>query len=193
MTYLHLALKAEALPLIQHLRLHLNSEAPCRIYSNETYTLTISLPGYDNALMATTALLSLHPPKTDDVFINIGLCAAPSNLAIGSLVGVHTLSFENERPYTLKPLAHLASHPLQTFKTEQSEALNTLADMEAFAAIKAASRFLALQQLSVIKVVSDHFKPNRLTKNSAQTLIYHAIDDIVAYIQTFKEQQCQPQ
>lgn len=193
MTYLHLALKAEALPLISHFKLTLSSEIPYRVYSNNEYYLTISLLGYDNALMATTALLTRYPPKQNDIFLNIGLCGAPDVLPIGTLIGVSTLYFENEYEQTLKPLAALQNFTLRTQKRPQEEAIDSLADMEAYATIKAASRFMEKEQLGVLKVVSDHFEPHTLTKNSAQTLMHQNLAKIENYLQTFKEQRCQQQ
>lgn len=161
------------------------------MYYNETIALVISLVGYDNALMATTALLNTFVPNEDDILINIGLCAGPKQFALGTLVEAGTLSYKDAYTYSLHKHSKLPQHPLTCYDSPVSLPQTHLADMESHAVFKAASAYIKRDNIGVIKIISDHFEPQTLSKNSAQKLLHSNISAIEHYINHFKDFTCQ--
>jgi len=188
MIYFHLALKAEAQPLIVHYDLKPYKELPFSVYKSANYTLVVSLPGYDNALMATSSLLAHFNANKEDFFINLGLCGAPQEFAIGTLLEITRLHYETLYPYTLAKHSKLPHTTLRTLDVACSETKGSAVDMEAYAVYKAASLYIKHENIAVLKVVSDHFEPETLTKNLAQTLIAHQLKNIETFI---KDHPCQ--
>lgn len=188
MIYIHTALKAEALPLIEHFNLTLQTQEPFRIYTNDNIFLVIGLKGYDNTLMATTALLSHYSPKDNAYFLNVGLCGAPHTYDIGTLVEVNSLIYEDAYSFHLTPRTDLNQSALETLNEAGDVKKEHMVDMEAYAAFKAASLFIKRENITVLKVVSDHFEPYTLSKNLATTLIHKNVSKISKLI---KEIRCQ--
>jgi len=67
---------------------------------------------------------------------------------------------------------------LTTVRSAQATHHNTPADMEAYAVYKAASRFLKAHQMAFVKIVSDHFQPDIVTKELGLALMQKALPEI---------------
>jgi len=82
----------------------------------------------------------------------------------------------------------LLAHPfvesdLISVDAPQLEPLESPVDMEAYAVFKTASRFIQLHQMLFIKIVSDHFKPESVSKEEALELIAAKMSQIQTLIQ----------
>lgn len=165
MTYFITALDAEARPLIEHYRLKRNHSLPYTLYKNDDIVLLVCGMGKMNAAMAVSAFLGWKVPADEDILINIGICGAPKNYKIGEALLIHQI-IDNDQHYYPDILY---SHPLQETSlicvdTPQSELSYYPVDMESVSIFKAASRFFKLHQMAFIKIVSDHFTPESVTK-----------------------------
>lgn len=173
MIYLVTALAAEARPFLDHLKALSASALPFGLYTHDNALIAITGVGYDNALMATSALLGHRPPQAGDLLLSVGIAAAPQEHPIGTLLLAHKLTCKGHHDYYPDLLLrHSWSEvTLETVLAPQSTPLPHAADMEAHAIFKAASRFMGVHQMLFAKVVSDHFTPERPTKEGATALI----------------------
>lgn len=188
MIYLITALDAEAKPLCDHYRLKRDSSLPYTLYRNDEMVLLVSGIGKANTLMALSALLGWRIPKSGDILINIGICGAPPEYTIGEALLIHQI-FEGERRYypdILYPHTFRESS-LACIDSPQSIVRDYPVDMESSAVFQAASRFFKLHQMAFIKIVSDHFTPESVTKEGAMDLVRsHAntLDELIRNLQS---------
>lgn len=191
MIYLITALDAEARPLIEHYRLKRDYTLPYTLYRNDETVLLVTQPGKINSLMALSSLLGYLIPSDTDILINIGICAAPERIAIGKALLIHQI-IENERrhyPDILYP------HPLQESTLEcvdmpQSTPSEHPADMESAGIFRAAGKFFQLHRIALLKIVSDHYNPDSVTKEGAVALIrshIQTLDSIIQSIQSISD------
>lgn len=190
MIYLITALDAEAKPLCDHYRLKRDSSLPYTLYRNDDIALLVSGMGSANTMMAVSALLGWRIPEAGDVLINIGICGAPAEYTIGEALLIHQI-FEGERryypdilyPHTLREVS------LVCIDSPQSIVRDYPVDMESSAVFQAASRFFKLHQLAFIKIVSDHFTPESVTKEGAMDLVrshVKTLDELVRNLQSIQ-------
>ncbi|WP_345976490.1 hypothetical protein [Sulfurimonas sp. HSL3-7] len=173
MLYIVTALSAEARPIIDHFRLKkVENALPYPLFSAENVRLLVMQVGYENALMAASSLFGHERPKEDDLLLNVGICAAPTRYTLGTPLVAHKITHKEHAYYPDMLLNHpfeeVELHTLEGAK--DSEHAHPV-DMEAHAVFKAASRFMQSHQMLFVKVVSDHFEPERVTKEAATTLI----------------------
>lgn len=187
MIYLITALDAEAKPLCDHYRLKRDSSLPYTFYRNDEIILLVSGIGKANAMMALSALLGWRIPKAGDILINIGICGAPSEYMIGEALLIHQI-FEGERcyypdilyPHTFREVS------LVCIDSPQSIVRDYPVDMESSALFQAASRFFKVHQMAFLKIVSDHFAPESVTKEGAMELIrshVNTLDELILNLQ----------
>jgi hypothetical protein len=172
MIFLITALHAEAKPLCEYYRLKRDTSLPYILYRNEKIVLLVSGIGKTNALMAVSALLGWRIPKPEDCLINIGICGAPLTYEIGKVLLIHQIH-DGERHYYPDILY---THPLRECSLKCVDDAQTIShdypvDMESSAVFQAASRFFKLHQIALIKIVSDHFEPERVTKEGVVELV----------------------
>jgi len=177
MIYLFIALKAEAQAFIQTFKL-IRDPKQKNLYVSNQLTLLITGVGIDNSVDTIRNFLIHKKITTKDLFYNIGLCAAPAEIAIGSLLDIAKVHYKNS-DIVLKKEGSV----LFTFDEACEKTLPYCADMEAFGAVHAAQEYFDRQQIHVLKIVSDHFEPETLTKNLAQTLISRQIKQIQNHFQ----------
>jgi len=153
------ALASEARPIIDRFNLKAKPQSRYRCYSNERITLIESGIGKLNAASATAATLnelSLH--SSPPVCINIGIVGADKEL--GDLLCAESIADQasGKKWYpqqTWNPVAEtIALHTVDTPQTQYSA--NTAYDMEAAGIVNSAIRFMTLEFIQCIKVVSDN-------------------------------------
>ncbi len=190
MNYIVTALDAEARPLIEAQRLKRHYTLPYPLYRNDETLLIVTGMGKNNTLMAVSALLGWRIPQEGDCLVNIGICGAPCGYTIGEALLIHQI-IEGEKafyPDILYP------HPLREasivcVEGPQSEAHDFPVDMESSAVFQAASRFFKLHQMAFIKIVSDHFSPQSLTKEGVMELIGSNFERIDAVLRPLSRVQ----
>lgn len=193
MIYLITALDAEARPLIEHYRLKRDMSLPYTLYKNDDILLLVSGVGKTNALMALSALLGWNIPKPTDFLINIGICGAPCEYEIGEALLIHQIIDHEKRYYPDILYPHsLRETSLLCVNEPQSHTSELPVDMESAALFQAASRFFKLHQLAFVKIVSDHFTPEHVTKEGAIQIIaskLSLIDDLILSLKTVQSTQ----
>jgi len=170
--YLVIALLAEAKPIIKHLKLTKTADKPFKIFSSPKYRLIISGIGKEKATVATSHLLTLIPPTTNDFLFNIGICGAPKEFEIGEAIMINQISSSIKHLYPDMLLRHnYRESEILTVESVQDENHSICVDMESSALFTTALYFLKTSQLGFIKVVSDHFSSKIPTKEYVNSLI----------------------
>ena len=180
MKYIVTALGVEASPIIERFGLKKSGALPFGYYEGEEIALIVSGVGYENALMATAALLAKHQKKGE--LYNIGICAAPRRYALGSLLHVSEIRYESSR----FRCANSAGVALLTCKEACASETECAVDMEAHAIFKAAKRFLPVEKLHFMKIVSDHFEPHTVSKAGVAQMIRAQMDAIEKIVRAQK-------
>lgn len=184
MTYLITALDAEARPFIEHYRLKRDSTLPYTLYRNEDLLLLVTQPGKSNAIMAVSALLGYIIPGENDILINIGICGAPLEYGLGEALLVHQI-FENSRAYYPDILY---PHPWRESAIvcndlPQAAPYHHPVDMESSSIFLAASKFFKLHRIAFLKIVSDHFNPDSVTKEGVIALMQQHVSSLGTLIE----------
>lgn len=154
MLYIICALKPEAQAFVDKYKLSKSKK-------NDKITLLISGIGKENMFIATQKIVEMM--DKNDTIINVGICGGSKKFAIGELIDVkeHTLTCSDSEVSTCGEFE--------------------LVDMESDGFIKAT---LHVENKYIFKVVSDHFEPHKVTKEKTKSLIFNAIDEILASIKS---------
>ena len=179
MKYIVVALVSEAKPLIVYYKLKRVIGVDFYLLSADDILLCISGVGYERASIAIKELMRYRKARKEDVLINLGLCASAKSNNIGELLIVDEIAYEKN----MTSLDIQIQHPYKQSKllsvTEaQIDKLEVLVDMEAYAILVESLKTMQIEQLLFIKIVSDYFKPESLTKNLAYGLINKQIRNI---------------
>ncbi len=191
MIYIVTALAAEAKPVVKHLKLKLIAQKPYEIYAAEKYRLIISGMGRDQALMATTHLLSTFSPSPNDILVNIGIAAAQPTHLIGDAFIAHTLTdtlsgkhfypdMRMDHPFKELALSTVDA-PLDAKSPYES------ADMESFFIYKAALNYLSSAQIIIFKVISDHFSSAIPSKEAVFGWIEAHLEELFVQLENLEE------
>ena len=174
MTYIVVALKAEAQAFVDAYKLKKSKLGNYTLYSNKTMRLIISGMGVTNARLATQTLINNYDITDEDSYYNIGICGASKAYVIGEVLEIGGVVYEGLR---------------NTFNDEQKEIVCVdeavsssseyeIVDMESFGFYDAVIHNPAIKNFAIIKVVSDHFEPQSVTKEGAKMLLFQAIKDM---------------
>jgi len=174
MTYIVVALKAEAQAFVDAYKLKKSKLGSFTLYSNNTMRLIISGMGVTNARLATQTLINNYDITDEDSYYNIGICGASKAYVVGEVLEIGGVVYEGLR---------------NTFNDEQKEILcidkavsssseYEIVDMESFGFYDAVIHNPAIKNFAIIKVVSDHFEPQSVTKEGAKMLLFQAIKDM---------------
>ena len=179
MIYFVTALSAEAKPIIDKYDLKRIYTLPYTLFEGESAKLIVTGIGLENAMMAVSAFLGHCPPKQGDLLVNVGICASPKEFAIGEVLLANKLTNKEHSYYP----DVLFEHPLLETQLQSADApadvhQDLATDMESYGVYKAASRFFDTHEMLFIKVVSDHFEPQSVTKEQAVLLIENALAKI---------------
>lgn len=165
MKYIITALDAEARVFCDRFSLKRNFDLPYTLYTDAETILLVCGMGKMNALMATSALLGYRIPQEGDILLNVGICGAPEEYAIGDALLIHQIIDTERRYYPDILYTHsLQETALICVDTPQSSASEFPVDMESAGIFLAASKFFKLHQMAFVKIVSDHFSPLSITK-----------------------------
>jgi nucleoside phosphorylase len=165
MIYICVAFKEEAKPLLAQWQFKRDRAAPCKVYLSDEIYLLITQMGQSSATEALETLLSYLPPKKDDIFINFGICAAPKEYEIGTVLECSDIYYGHHHLHLHSP----STCHLTTVDTPASSEEKTAVDMEAFGLFKIALH--VFNRCYCIKVVSDHFKPLYVKEQNIATLL----------------------
>jgi len=175
MLYIITALKPEAQPFIERYKLQKSRIGKYTFFENSDMRVIISGVGSDNAMMATQTFINHFDITDDDIYANIGVCGASHNYPIGEVLDIATIIYNG----TTYPFKESASYTIETLDKEANSADRyDIVDMESFGFYEAIKHSPAIKHKHIIKIVSDHFEPSKVTKASVKMLISHAIESI---------------
>jgi len=173
MIYIVTALKPEAQAFVDYYKLKKTKLHDHTLFYNENIKLIISGMGVANARAATQILINHYDITDDDIYANIGICGAPECYNIGELLQCGVIIY-HEISYTFN--SDLAV--LHCVDEEQKSMQDLPVDMESFGFYDAVIHNPAIQNFFVIKIVSDHFQPDSVTKESTKTLLFQQMQAI---------------
>lgn len=158
MILIHTALKCEAMPLIENLRL---KKTGFNFYSNGEILLCILGVGAQKTKILAEILKSGNFSRA----VNIGICGcSDENIKIGEIFAIG------------KKFDFLKNADLECVDKPKSEITATLCDMESAMFFKICSDF-KVENYS-LKIVSDYLNASKLSKNFVYNLIKAKISEI---------------
>lgn len=191
MTYIFCAFEAEARALIDKYKLSKDQSGPFTRFHASHINLFISGMGQEKATICAEFVkehFPIHPTK--DSFINLGICGAHKRFAIGELLEVETLYFD-QFTFTLKTSGHtLQAVSCKTVLTPVSTCPDEdIVEMEAGAFIQVLSDAFSPEHFHVLKLVSDHCEPIVMKKQWIISLFQQQLKGISDFIPPTKGQQ----
>ncbi len=173
MIYIVTALKPEAQAFVDKYKLKKNRLQNYTLFQNENITLIISGIGVTNARLTTQTLINNFDITDDDIYLNVGICAAPKKHALGELIEIGSVTYKNT-DYIFDSDKQALTCMDEEAATEQG----TIVDMESYGFYDAVVHNPAIKRFHILKVVSDHFEPITITKENTKSLLFNVIDDI---------------
>ena len=173
MLYIVSALKPEAQAFVDYYKLQKSKLNNFTIFSNDTITLIISGIGVEKSRLATQTFINNFDITDEDIYLNAGICAASHNYNIGQLIDCGGVVYE-EREYIFssdKPIIYCVND-------EANSEIYPLVDMESYGFYDAVMHNPAIKKFRILKVVSDHFEPEKVTKEQTKSLLFNVIDAI---------------
>ena len=183
MIYILCALQAEAQAFVDKYKLNKESLSTYKLFTNEKFMVIVSGIGVENAMRATQTLINHYDITDDDLYLNIGICAADKGFEIGELIQIDAIEYEGLRYKISKNTSHI----LTCIDKEANTQIAEIVDMESFGFYEAVKHSPAIKNFYILKVVSDHFEPKKVTKELAKSLIFNKIDAINTIINPDKE------
>ena len=173
MLYIIVALKAEAQSFVDKYKLKKEKLVTYVLYSNEKIKLIISGIGVDASRDATQTLINHFDITDSDTYLNIGICAASKKYKIGSLIDIGNITY-----HEINYVFDKSKKEIVCVDAALDKALYSIVDMESYGFYDAVIHNPAIKNFFILKVVSDHFEPEKVTKESAKKLLFNKIDDI---------------
>jgi len=191
MTLIVCAFKQEASLIKKRLSLKKIDDNKFEIFSNSKYILIISGIGKIKSSIATTYIFAKFQI---DYAVNFGFAGGVSDISelflINKIFDISTDSYFF--PDILLDLdmreSSLSSFDRVVTKSDIDSLKTELVDMEASAFFEASSKFLALNSIAVLKIVSDNFSSDFLSKDFIDSLLEKNIDRVLYFLESFSFQ-----
>ena len=183
MVYIIVALLAEAKSIIKKYKLSKREDNFFLIFENNQICLIISGIGKINSSIATTYIIS-KIKESDLKIINLGMCTSKNiNSPIGEFIYISKLidkSTNNSYHLHHKNGSSLTcvDQALNSSSTIKSE----FADMESIGFYLSAKKFINIENIYIIKVVSDILDDRVLKNDFINSIFEKNIDKISEYI-----------
>ena len=173
MIYIVTALKPEAQAFVDKYKLKKSKRDNYTLFQNENIRLIISGIGVNNARYATQTLINNFDITDDDIYLNVGICAAPPKHTLGELLEIGSITYRN-----ITYIFDTDKHTITCKDEEAASEEKTPVDMESFGFYDAVIHNPAIKKFHILKVVSDHFEPHTITKEKTKSLLFNVINDI---------------
>jgi len=173
MLYIVTALKPEAQAFVDRYKLVKSKLGNFSVFSNEQMMLIVSGVGVINSAQATQTFINHYDITDDDIYLNVGICGASKSYEIGELIHIGEVSYEHHK----KQLPS-GERAIRCLDTEARDEKYEIVDMESYGFYDAVIHSPAIKNFYILKVVSDHFEPHKVTKDSTKSLLFNVIDDI---------------
>lgn len=173
MLYIIVALKAEAQAFVDKYKLNKSKLGNFTLFSNANMMLIVSNIGVANARRATQTFIDQFDITDDDIYLNTGICGAQKRYEIGQLLEIGSVVY-NDISYDFKA----DKKKIVCLDAEANESFHEIVDMESFGFYDAVIHSPAIKHFHILKVVSDHFEPHKVTKEFTKELLFNVINDI---------------
>ena len=180
MLYIVTALKSEAQAFVDRYKLTKTKLSEFSVFYNENMKLIVSGIGVTNSAHATQAFINQYDITDEDIYLNIGICGASNKYQLGTLLEIGNLTY-NTNTLALQSSSDIT---LTCLDEEANNDLFDIVDMESFGFYDAVIHSPAIKNYHILKVVSDHFEPQTITKELTKSLIFNVIDDINFILKT---------
>lgn len=174
MIYIIVALKGEAQAFVDRYKLSKKNVHGVPLFQNSDICLIISGMGVQNARVATQTLINLYDITDEDIYLNVGICAANNEYTIGELLEITTIHYQGE----FFEFGNKKGKNITCVDESLTHDAHAIADMESFGFYDAVTHSPAIKNFFVFKVVSDHFEPQTVTKDGAKMLLFKRLDEI---------------
>jgi purine-nucleoside phosphorylase len=174
MIYIVVALKGEAQAFVDKHKLSKKSVHGFTLFGNKHMTLIISGMGVQNARVATQTLINLYDITDEDIYLNVGICAANEKYAIGELLAINAIGYQEN----FYKCSHEQGKNITCVDEPLMHDAHEIADMESFGFYDAVIHSPAIKKFFIFKIVSDHFEPQKVTKDGAKMLLFKRLDEI---------------
>lgn len=199
MIFLHTALHWEARPFIEEFKLQKDMAWEFGdIFLGENIVLAVSGIGRVKTTITVASVLSrmisLGVVDKFDAALNIGVCAAPVSIPLGSCILPNKISGSKGTRSFFPDI--ILAHPFlegalltvnSPVKANSDFPESCLAvDMEAHSFFEAASNFLSPSRIQCIKIASDHGECGVLSETSVHALFLQNWTTLLEYFQAFE-------
>lgn len=182
------ALMVEAKPVIERFKLKKNTkETKFSLYESDDLRLVITGVGQINMAMAVAHICSKYEITNDTYVINFGTCAGNEN---GEYMIQKITEQETGRTFYPDLLIRHAFEEatlLSGMTLSANKECNDLYDMEAAAFYQSAVKYVWTDRISLIKIVSDSFEPDKVSKDQIRYLVEQQLDKLESYLNNIHE------
>lgn len=172
MFYITTALKSEAQAFIEKNKLKKSKLNDFTTYFNKEMIIIVSGIGVINARNATQSLIDNFDIEDKDIYLNIGICASDKKYNIGELIEIGSITYNNIT-YKFKNASNI-----NCLDNQSDDISYKIVDMESYGFYDAVIHSPAIKHFHILKVVSDNFEPEKVTKDKTKMLIFNKIDEI---------------
>ena len=166
MIYIFVATKAEAQAFVDKYKLQKKRHNTITYFEDEKLRVIITGIGVQNAIDVTTTIKQHFALTKKDTIYNIGIAAANTTYAIGAVVPIKECHYKE---HSIKLPNDGAT--LTTLDAPLTTPRDGVFDMEGYGVAFVFSEF----DLYIYKVISDHAKPEMITKDAAKKLVFDAM------------------
>ncbi|MCW8896040.1 MAG: hypothetical protein OQK48_06850 [Sulfurimonas sp.] len=172
MLYIISALKPEAQAFIDKYKLLKVKYKDFYLHENEYMKVLVSGLGNNNSKIASNMIINTLKPSKDDIFLNVGICGANKQYKTGELLEVSSIVYK-DKTYTLN---QTKKHTIDCVDNEISTDKYNIVDMESFGFYEGTKE---IKNRYMYKIVSDHFEPQKVTKEKTKSLVFNTIEEIM--------------
>ena len=190
------ALKAESTPLIQQLKLERDKKLDFPFFVNQESSISLIGVGVGKKHIKSRIMEYMNYIDDQNVqFINIGIAGGKrSKTKIGDLYMINQICDEKlDKKYYPDILLNHTFNECAITTVENpilsgGEKYDTLVDMESHEIFSTCSKFVPLQNIAILKIISDHMNNNEsvFKENFVSKLINDKMDMILHFIHQFK-------
>jgi len=179
------ALQIEGQKIINYFQLKkIVTENLFPIFTNKEKSIYLTISGVGKL---NSSLASLNLTNKFDIhsIFNIGTCAGSKDKKIGSLFLINKIidsSFNKEYFPDILFEHNLIEQSIKTVDIPANTEENILVDMEASGFFHSASKVLSLENIHILKIISDHFDDSFFDKEAILNIFEQNMDQIAKYI-----------
>lgn len=196
MVYYICAMRFEAEPFIKRLDLKKNTfYKRIEVFENDRCAVLVTGAGFLKAAMAVTELLTTRDISTKDLIINVGICGymGENNFAKGTAFICNSIKsgYDGRTYYPdmiyKSPFRECSLVTYSSVVSGSAQRKDCMVDMEAAGVYEASIRFVKINHIAFIKIVSDYCDGQYPLKEEAKEYVDRNADMIIRWAQEVLE------